>query len=379
MSGQLLARHARRALDARDDLDALDACHASHAPHAYNVAADPPAAPPRTPPPPLGAPTPPPPPAPQASALERLRGKLSQPLDPRDPLSSLAPLIDSLRSAREVGGAVRFPEPGAAAFRTAFLETFPTLDELLAGGLPRGKLVEMIGARSSGRFSAVLAALAAATAAGEAAALVDLGDGLDPQAAATLGVDLDRLLWLRPANLKQALAGAEILLGGGFPLVILDLGNPPVRGGRGVEAGWLRLARAAQAHGAALLVASPYRVSGTAAAAVLRAARGRPRWHGCLGSLGMSGGPWLLDGLSCQVTLAKCRGRQLPAGALGLELRLPSGTPEIAGGEPFAADPRQERTPRTPPALRVPPTLPTPPIPPTPPIDRVRRRRARRA
>jgi hypothetical protein len=340
---------------------------------------------------PIADASPPPPPPLGASALERLRGKLSQPLDPRDPLSSLAPLIDSLRSASEYGRAVRSlesqenpQESTALPHRKAPLKTFPALDELLGGGLPRGKLVEMIGARSSGRFSIVLAAIAAATAAGEAAALVDLGDGLDPEAAVALGADLRRLLWLRPSTLKQALAGAEILLGGGFPMVVLDLGNPPVRGGRGREAGWLRLARAAQAQGAALLVASPYRVSGTAAAAVLQAARGRARWQGA------AGGPsWLLDGLSCRVTLEKCRGRRLPAGSLGLELQLspivpavpatpataatpavspvpaasaapptpatlaippapvsPADMPHFTAGEPFAADPRQERSPR---------------------------------
>jgi len=284
-----------------------------------------------------------PPPPPGASALERLRGKLSQPLDPGDPLISLAPLIDSLRSASEYGRAVRSLESQESSQespreslprRKAALRTFPALDELLGGGLPRGKLVEMIGARSSGRFSIVLAAIAAATAAGEAAALVDLGDGLDPEAAAALGADLRRLLWLRPGTLKQALAGAEILLGGGFPMVALDLGNPPVRGGRGHEAGWLRLARAAQAQGAALLVASPYRVSGTAAAAVLQAARGRARWQGA------AAGPcWLLDGLSCRVTLEKCRGRRLPAGSLGLELRLSPIGPEVPASPAIAATP----------------------------------------
>jgi len=273
-----------------------------------------------------------------ASALEHLRRKLSQPLDPQDPLSSLAPLVDSLRSAREIGGhevgarsslesqESRETTSMAPPHPRALLQTFPGLDELLGGGLPRGKLVEMIGARSSGRFSAVLATLAAATMAGEAAALVDLGDGLDPQAAAALGLDLRRLLWLRPTLLKQALAGAEMLLGGGFPLVVLDLGNPPVRGGRGAEAGWLRLARTAQAQGAALLVASPYRVSGTAAAVVLQAARGRPCWHGWHGRHGWDetseASPWLLDGLSCRVTLEKCRGRQLPAASMGLQLQL---------------------------------------------------------
>jgi hypothetical protein len=270
------------------------------------------------------------------SVLERLRGRLrARALDPFDPLAGLTPLIDSLRSANEMLPRTVPTAPTASTAAGAPRPAAPpsTLEELLAGGLPRGQLVEMIGARSSGRFSTVLTVLAAATLAGEAAALVDLGDGLDPQAAAALGVDLRRLLWLRPTTLKQALAGAEILIGGGFPMVVLDLGNPPLRGGRGGEAGWLRLARAAQAQRTALLVASPYRVSGTAATIVLQAARGRARW------LGMSGrAPWLLDGLSCQVAIEKCRGRRLPAGALGLELRLaplvaaPPPSPAAVGG-----------------------------------------------
>ncbi len=256
----------------------------------------------------------PPPPSSAAGALARLRA-----------------LGVGLRSAREVGGgppgaacqanpaAASSPQaPWAPAGPEPLATAVPALDELLAGGLPRGKLVEMVGARSSGRFSAVLATLAAATAAGEAAALVDLGDGLDPQAAATLGMDLRRLLWLRPVSLKQALVCAEVLLGGGFPLVVLDLGSPPVRGGRGGEAGWVRLARAAQAHRAALLVASPYRMSGTAAALVLQAARGRVLWLGAAGR-----GPRLLDGLSCQLALEKSRGRLLPAQrSRRLELRM---------------------------------------------------------
>lgn len=207
-------------------------------------------------------------------------------------------LRDHLRSARELDRDLR-ESAGEGAFPTAV----PVLDRLLDGGLPRGQLVELVGARASGRFSILLAALAAATGTGEAAALVDLGDGLDPAAAAALGIDLERLLWVRPARLKEALAATEMLLASGFPLVALDLGLPPLRGGRGVESSWLRLARAARAHDAALLVGSPYRVSGTAAAAVLKANRGRAAWRGG----GVS--PCLLDGFSARVELEKCRGR----------------------------------------------------------------------
>src|SRR5262249_54169160 len=189
----------------------------------------------------------------------------------------------------------------------------PALDRLLAGGLPRGQLVELVGGRSSGRFSAVLAVLAAATSVGEAAGLVDLGDHLDPTTASGVGIDLARLLWLRPRNLKQALAGAEMPLGSGFPLVVVDLGFPPLAGGRGVEAAWLRLARAARAQGAALLVASPYRVSGTAATVVLKAGKVRAAWEESDAS------PNLLLGLSSQLALEKRRGA-LPGQSEGFAL-----------------------------------------------------------
>src|SRR5438270_10116235 len=85
------------------------------------------------------------------SALERLRGRLrARALDPLDPLAGLTPLIDSLRSANEM-----LPRTAAGAAAAPRSTAAPTLDELLAGGLPRGQLVEMIGARSSGRFSTV--------------------------------------------------------------------------------------------------------------------------------------------------------------------------------------------------------------------------------
>ncbi len=77
---------------------------------------------------------------------------------------------------------------------------WPALDRLLCGGLRRGALVELVGPTSSGRFSLVLGALAAATRRAEPAALVDLGDGLEPRLAEAAGIELDRLLWVRPRH-----------------------------------------------------------------------------------------------------------------------------------------------------------------------------------
>ena len=251
-------------------------------------------------------------------------------------------MVETLRSAlpqhlhRHIASARELVHRHAATPISAGPTTVDVLDSLLTGGLPRGQMVEIIGDRSSGRFSILLAAIAATTSVGEAAALVDLGDGLDPRLARAAGVVLERLLWIRPEYLKQAVIGAEMLLAGGFPLVVIDLGNPPVPGGRGVEASWLRLARAAQSHNAALLVSSPYRASGTAATGVVKATRGRPRWSGTELS------PHVLLGLSSQLRLEKLRG-QSGTGSEALHLT----TPEAATfntTEALGCSPRSART-----------------------------------
>lgn len=180
-------------------------------------------------------------------------------------------------------------------FAPAYLPTgCEGLDRLLGGGLPRGALVEMSGRASSGCFSVALSALAAATETGEAAALVDPGDHFDPQGAAAAGAELSRVLWLRPRGLKMALAAAETVLATGFALVILDLGLARVSRQSAGDAVWLRLARRARFHDAALFVLAPYRVTGTAARIVLAAGAARAGWDHAL-----------LDGLSVRLVVEK--------------------------------------------------------------------------
>ena len=173
--------------------------------------------------------------------------------------------------------------------------------------------MELVGRRTSGRFSIALGALTAATAAGDVAALVDLANGLDPQTAAAAGADLERLLWVRAGRTKEALVSAELLLKSGFPLVVVDLGPPPVAGGRGAAGAWLRLARAAAEQSCALLVSSPYRVSGAAAATVVEVRRARPRWRGA------GAAPRLLAGLEPRLALQKLDSRPVERSA-GLRL-----------------------------------------------------------
>jgi hypothetical protein len=174
--------------------------------------------------------------------------------------------------------------------------TLSALDSLLGGGLQRGKLVELVSRRAAGRFSIVLATLVAATTMGEAAALVDLGDHFDPQLAEANGVDLRRLLWVRPGTVKDAVMSAEMITATGFQLVVVDVGLHPLRGRRAPDAAWVRLARAAEAQGAALLVSSPYPLTGTACEAVVKGFTARACWRGRL-----------LEGIDTTVTLEKHR------------------------------------------------------------------------
>ena len=103
---------------------------------------------------------------PPIDEVERLRATLP------------APLRRQLRRARELG---------APASGERLSTAIKAIDRLLPGGLPRGRLVEIVGRRSSGRFSLVLSTLAAVTGTGDCAALVDLGDGLDARADGTEG------------------------------------------------------------------------------------------------------------------------------------------------------------------------------------------------
>jgi hypothetical protein len=179
--------------------------------------------------------------------------------------------------------------------------TIDAFDHLLEGGLARGRMTEIAGRPSSGRFSLVHASLVSTTSMGEAAALVDLGDHFDPQLATAAGVDLRRLLWVRPSTMKEAVAAAEMLMSAGFQLVILDAGMHPLPGRRVADAAWVRLGRSAAAHGTILLIATPFPLTGTASEAVVMTRNGRPAW------LGRGRSPRLLGALGSTLVLEKHR------------------------------------------------------------------------
>lgn len=152
------------------------------------------------------------------------------------------------------------------------------LDAQLAGGWPAAALSEVAGKRSAGRTSVVYASLAAAIGRGHVVALVDAAGVFDPRSAEAAGVVLSHLLWIRGAARtgRTVLQAAELLVAaGGFGLVVLDFGERPARV---PDAAWLRLRHAAERHGTAVLVASPWRIVGAPAAAAVVMHGAAPRF-----------------------------------------------------------------------------------------------------
>ncbi len=143
--------------------------------------------------------------------------------------------------------------------------------DLLTGGIPRGCLTEVCGPPTSGRTSMLLAVLSAATKRNEVCALVDVSDAFDPVSAQSAGVNFAQLLWVRcggspgktpsptlrrkeyfehpaEAPVAQAIRVTDLLLqSGGFGLVIVDLGDVPVKLARRIPlTSWFRFQRAVE-------------------------------------------------------------------------------------------------------------------------------------
>ena len=162
--------------------------------------------------------------------------------------------LEDLLHARKLGATVTPPAHPVTVTPSGVAE----LDRQMGGGWPGGELSELVGGPSTGRTSLMVAALAGATAEGQVVALIDTCDRFDPRSAAGVGLDLDRLLWVRgtpmtvelarPATLERAVRQAVrafdlILRAGGFAVVVLDLADVPVTVVRRLpSATWLRLA-----------------------------------------------------------------------------------------------------------------------------------------
>jgi hypothetical protein len=164
------------------------------------------------------------------------------------------------------------------------------IDSLLGLFAP-GRLSEIVGPRSSGASSLLLALIARITTSGSSGgssrgsregggqvAFVDGTDALDPTSIAAAGADLSALLWVRcGGRLRVALGAADLLARcPGFALVVLDLDDlGPVPASASI-----RLQRAVEGSDTILIVRSERHREGSPASLVLATRRLAPRWMG---------------------------------------------------------------------------------------------------
>jgi hypothetical protein len=194
------------------------------------------------------------------------------------------------------------------------------LDALIDGGIPRGRISEITGRAGSGKTSIAASFAAFATRRGEVAAWLDSSGSFDPESMAAAGVDLRRMLWasmrrgsardlfspllkgeglgVRSRHQSAIVKAAELVLeAGGFGLVVVDFGEAP----RALTyASSLRIARAAERSGAAVIAIAPWRMCGTFAALSIAASRAETSF-----SRLAPGSPVMFDGLAVDAMVAR--------------------------------------------------------------------------
>ena len=198
---------------------------------------------------------------------------------------------------REFAGILRGREFTRKTRRLA--STIAPIDQLIGGGIARGRISELTG--RAGKTSLAAAFAANAVGRGEVVAWLDLEGRFDPSSMTAAGLDLARILWTSPKMMEKdcrtqrrfrvearttgesneeaqyreprgvrdkperaILKAAEWLMAaGGFGLIVIDFGGLrwPLRSSTA-----MRLARGAEQSGAAVMVLSARRMCGTFAA-----------------------------------------------------------------------------------------------------------------
>jgi len=152
----------------------------------------------------------------------RKRGNMAQP-DAK--LTAIRLAMEQIEKQYGKGSIMRLGEQSANRFAIDVIPTgiLPLDLALGAGGLPRGRIVEIYGPEASGKTTVCLSVIAEAQKAGGTVAFIDAEHALDPQWAQILGVKLEDLLISQPDTGEQALEIAETLIrSGGVDIIVID-------------------------------------------------------------------------------------------------------------------------------------------------------------
>ncbi len=195
--------------------------------------------------------------------------------DAARPIRPLPELLEALRSH----GLRQGTDPGPMVAADPLPTGWPSLDvALLSGGWPRGALALLDAPPGAGATSLALGSLAACQSAGGLVAWLDPAGRFDPATAARLGVALEWLLVVRPADPAEAVELAGWLTRSRLiDLLVLDLADAPPTSG--LDRGLGRLADLLlRAGGTGLLLAGRPGREAAGRVAGVRVALARRAW-----------------------------------------------------------------------------------------------------
>lgn len=139
-------------------------------------------------------------------------------------LDAVRMAMDAIEKQYGRGSIMRFGE-AAQKLDISVISTgsLPLDIALGAGGLPRGRIIEIYGPEASGKTTICLSVIAQAQKHGGVAAFIDAEHALDPMWAEAVGVKLDELLISQPDTGEQALEITESLVrSGGIDVLVID-------------------------------------------------------------------------------------------------------------------------------------------------------------
>lgn len=144
-------------------------------------------------------------------------------VDTNDKSKALETALKQIRKDFGDGSIMKLGENQAMNVETISTGSINLDVALGLGGVPRGRIIEVYGAESSGKTTIALHVVAEAQKAGGVAAFIDAEHALDPVYAKALGVDVEELLISQPDFGEQALEIADMLVrSGAIDVIVVD-------------------------------------------------------------------------------------------------------------------------------------------------------------
>jgi len=141
-----------------------------------------------------------------------------------DRLKSLENAMGEIEKAHGKGAIMKMGDRGPLVNVQTISTGSIAVDAALGvGGVPKGRVIEIFGPKSSGKTTLALSTVAQCQKQGGVAAFIDAEHAMDPQYAERLGVDVDNLLVSQPDSGEQALQIADVLVeSGSIDILVID-------------------------------------------------------------------------------------------------------------------------------------------------------------